>query len=412
MRVRDSVLSEGPGITRFRPGEGLAGWVVHTGETALVHDVDRDPHYIPMPTPGARDPRSMILAPFWDEGKIVGVISADHDKPHAFDERNLSFLAAMAIHAGFAIFQARQRRRRVEAVKTRFDPYVVGDPIRDPEKFYGRRQFIQRILDSIHNNHFIVCGERRIGKTSLLYQLAYHLAEESSRSPKYHLLPVLINLQKVSEADFFRVLINKIAYAADQPLEASSRKYTYLMCERDIDRIVGELAAQHPRKEIRIVLLLDEMDEFVDYTSTTHEAFRSLMQSPCGEHLSMVVAGVSVRLTEGGITSPWYNMFKERIRLSQLNAAEARQLLVEPVQGYYTYSAAALDLILQSGDFRPQELQRLGSLAIDEMLNRLRAVPGLEGHKIGAEETTITLEDAEQAIRRAQEQRNGEQLMG
>jgi GAF domain-containing protein len=413
LQVRDSISGGEPGITRFRLGEGLAGWVAQTSEAALVHDVNLDPHYIPMPVPGVRDIRSMILAPFWDEGRIVGVISADQDRPHAFNERNLSFLAAMAIQAGSGIFQARQRRRRVEAVVARFNPYVVGTPIRDPEKFYGRRQVIQRILGSIHNNHFIVCGERRIGKTSLLYQLAYHLTELSSRSADYYMLPVLVNLQKVAEADFFRVLIAKIAYAANVPQGTTGRKYTYLACERDVDRVVDELKERYPGKEIRIVLLLDEMDEFVGYSSTTHEAFRSLMQSPCGEHLSMVVAGVSVRLTEEGITSPWYNMFKERKRLSPLTAAEARQLLIEPVQKYYTYSTAALDLLLNSGDLRPQELQRLGSLAVDEMLNRIHA-PGLEEHEIGvgAEETTITREDAEQAIGRAQKQRNGEPLLG
>ena len=55
------------------------------------------------------------------------------------------------------------------------NPFSFGNPIKDPERFYGRqaeiRQIVNRLLSSAHESTSIV-GERRIGKTSLLCNLA------------------------------------------------------------------------------------------------------------------------------------------------------------------------------------------------------------------------------------------------
>jgi ATP-dependent Clp protease ATP-binding subunit ClpA len=56
------------------------------------------------------------------------------------------------------------------------NPFTFGNPIKEPERFYGRsaeiRQIINRLLSSAHESTSIV-GERRIGKTSLLYHLSH-----------------------------------------------------------------------------------------------------------------------------------------------------------------------------------------------------------------------------------------------
>ena len=54
------------------------------------------------------------------------------------------------------------------------NPFTFGNPIRDPARFYGRkeeiRQILNRLRSSAHESTSIV-GERRIGKTSLLKHL-------------------------------------------------------------------------------------------------------------------------------------------------------------------------------------------------------------------------------------------------
>jgi Novel STAND NTPase 2 len=55
------------------------------------------------------------------------------------------------------------------------NPFTFGNPIKDPARFYGReaeiRQITNRLLSSAHESTSII-GERRIGKTSLLYHLS------------------------------------------------------------------------------------------------------------------------------------------------------------------------------------------------------------------------------------------------
>jgi hypothetical protein len=55
------------------------------------------------------------------------------------------------------------------------NPVTFGNPIKDPLRFFGRgddlRQIVNRLLSSAHESTSII-GERRIGKTSLLCNLA------------------------------------------------------------------------------------------------------------------------------------------------------------------------------------------------------------------------------------------------
>ena len=61
----------------------------------------------------------------------------------------------------------------------RVNPYIAGSPITGTEMFYGREDvfsFIRRNLTGLHRDTPIVLyGQRRTGKTSVLYQLHRHL---------------------------------------------------------------------------------------------------------------------------------------------------------------------------------------------------------------------------------------------
>ena len=61
----------------------------------------------------------------------------------------------------------------------RVNPYIAGSPVTGTEMFYGREDvfsFIQRNLIGLHRDTPIVLyGQRRTGKTSVLYQLHRHL---------------------------------------------------------------------------------------------------------------------------------------------------------------------------------------------------------------------------------------------
>ena len=59
------------------------------------------------------------------------------------------------------------------------NPYIAGNPLTDTEMFYGRTDvfaFIRQTMIGLHRDQPIVLyGQRRTGKTSVLYQLHRHL---------------------------------------------------------------------------------------------------------------------------------------------------------------------------------------------------------------------------------------------
>ena len=52
------------------------------------------------------------------------------------------------------------------------NPFTYGNPITDPSRFFGRRRELELIFGRLQNPEFessSIVGERRLGKTSLLY---------------------------------------------------------------------------------------------------------------------------------------------------------------------------------------------------------------------------------------------------
>ena len=59
------------------------------------------------------------------------------------------------------------------------NPYIAGNPVTGSEMFFGREdvfQFIRQTLIGQHRDNVIVLyGQRRTGKTSVLYQMRSHV---------------------------------------------------------------------------------------------------------------------------------------------------------------------------------------------------------------------------------------------
>ena len=61
------------------------------------------------------------------------------------------------------------------------NPYIAGNPLTGSEMFFGRADvfdFIHQALSGQHQDHVLVLyGQRRTGKTSVLYQMDRHLSD-------------------------------------------------------------------------------------------------------------------------------------------------------------------------------------------------------------------------------------------
>lgn len=58
------------------------------------------------------------------------------------------------------------------------NPYIVGNPVRGRDMFFGREAEFnlirKRFEHSEHGGLLVFCGERRSGKTSILFQILDH----------------------------------------------------------------------------------------------------------------------------------------------------------------------------------------------------------------------------------------------
>lgn len=257
-------------------------------------------------------------------------------------------------------------------------PYIVGSPIVDPKMFFGRKQIIQKIISKLHNNSIILTGSRRIGKTSLLYQLKNRLV--SLDSSDHFFIPVLIDVQGVLEQNFFQRVMDEIVitlseYLSEQTMlslnfTAMATTYSDRAFGQDLGRIIQTLQHSQPDKEIKLVLLMDEMDVLNSFDQVLQSQLRSIFIR-FTKNLRAVVVGVNLDQEWKRHESPFYNMFP-RIVLGPLSPEEAQQLIIQPVHGQYHYDDTAITRILTATEGHPFRLQQLCLEIIERVVEEKR----------------------------------------
>ena len=86
---------QGPEATehvRIPVGQGVCGAAAASGVTEIVDDVNADPRYLAC----FPSTRSEIVVPIAREGRVVGEIDIDSDRPAAFGEEDRAFLERVA----------------------------------------------------------------------------------------------------------------------------------------------------------------------------------------------------------------------------------------------------------------------------------------------------------------------------
>ncbi len=86
----------------LRWGKGIIGHVITTGETVIVEDVTRDPHYVE----GRRGTRSEMAVPIISNGEVIGALNLESDRLAAYSAGDAELLEAFAVAAAISIEKA------------------------------------------------------------------------------------------------------------------------------------------------------------------------------------------------------------------------------------------------------------------------------------------------------------------
>lgn len=260
-----------------------------------------------------------------------------------------------------AMLSWRRRQQRLRMRTRRYNPYVAGAPVLDEDMFFGRRELVDRILQTIHNNSLLIYGERRIGKTSIQHQLKRRL--ENLVDPGYVFHPVYVDLQGTPETRFFGTIaddvFDELAASLDglRPGKDTAGEYDYRDFVRDIREVIKALQ-RRTVKHVKLVLLIDEVDELNEYDPRINQKLRSLFMKNFAENMVAVVSGVEIKKQWEREGSPWYNFFEE-IEVEPLAPQEARDLIERPIESIFRLEGGVVERIIALTAGKPYLIQKL-----------------------------------------------------
>jgi hypothetical protein len=217
------------------------------------------------------------------------------------------------------------------------NPFKYAGPLGDDDIFVGRETEIRKIIDLISRSQPVaIYGERRIGKTSLLYRLKKELAGEKV---------AYISFEEIRDDDEFLKWLAKVIGSKDW--------------STPID-LVPFLEKQKP------VLLLDEFDKTA-FSEQFNSDFFHLLRAWASQGLvKLVVASLrkpSELLSQSeNITSPFYNIFYG-FEIGPLDRPSAEKLLARLDKNIQHWRKTWKQAVLKATGQNPWKLQNFGHAA-------------------------------------------------
>lgn len=249
------------------------------------------------------------------------------------------------------------------------NPFSFGNPIRDPERFIGRKeeinQILSRLLSSAHESTSVV-GERRIGKTSLLKHLENPEVAAGFGLGEDAFCLVYIDFQGLTDITplrFWQRVLRKMARSMCNqelvPVIEALRKQDQIDLF-DLEDLFEEISDAH----IHVVLFLDEFEYVTQNPNFGSDFFGGLRALAIHYNLSLVPATrrelVDLCHSEEIKGSPFFNIFAT-IVLRPFPSEDATKLLRNYTQDReLAFNERDIDFILKLAGGYPFFTQMAG----------------------------------------------------
>jgi AAA+ ATPase superfamily predicted ATPase len=191
--------------------------------------------------------------------------------------------------------------------------------IKNPDEFFGRKDELRTIFSRLSNLQSCdVSGERKIGKSSLLYYIfmklrdgdEYMIAYIDLQDAKYHTIE-----------GFLKYSLHELGDDPKNILSSNSLNENLIAFSDSIADLSNE---------IKPVLLIDEFEKLTErqegFNNDFFDAMRSLGSQGNIAYVTASVAPLNKLYGRGNFTSPFPNIFSE-VRLSQFTSEETSEFL-------------------------------------------------------------------------------------
>jgi hypothetical protein len=252
------------------------------------------------------------------------------------------------------------------------NPYIVGNPVEDSRMFFGRLDDFEYIRKKVTGETkggvLVLCGSRRSGKTSILFQIRNgRLGEEY--------VPVLIDMQSVTvrdDTEFLENLATEISNVLGDPEALAGADFKRHLGENPlaafqefIKRVDEKLAGK------KLVLMFDEYELFeahIDRERFSTDVLNLL--SNWMEHQ----AGVFILFTgsdklEERNAVYWDHFLGKALhrRVSFLSRPDAMRLITEPIKEYVTFDDGVPNEVFRLTSGQPFYTQVICQSLVDHL---------------------------------------------
>jgi hypothetical protein len=316
----------------------------------------------------------------------------------AIHEPESSILTAIAERWRKVIAVEQEKIARPKLVLHIPNNYIIGPPIR-PESgrlFVGREDVFTKIeylwLNVFQKTSVVLHGQRRMGKTSILYHLEQKLGSEY--------IPILADMQRHAAVSSTGALLYNLADLIQRELELRG----IFLPRPELSEYAGEpfIAFGHfldaagealDKKGRWVILMLDEFEKIEEkinagvFGQDLLEHLRNAMQHR--PRFVLIFAGCHT--LEDMCREYWSPFFgaAQSIKVSYLDEESARQLITNPWDGFeLNYERDAIERIIALTGCQPLLLQAVCSAVIEHINERLKREGGLVAPQ-------VTIEDVE-----------------
>lgn len=251
------------------------------------------------------------------------------------------------------------------------NPFFHRGPIRDRAHFFGRQTELRQLLSLVGNGQSIsLIGQRRIGKTSLLFQAALpEVLTDYDLNPANYLF-VYIDCGELTALDhegIYQTLLEEINRVVTETRTAGA-PMTYRLFERSLRDLFSTLNATGHVPQL--IICLDEFELLSRNPTLTPDFFSGLRALASRYPIAFITASGRPLLeltyaNSSTLSSPFFNIFAT-IRLELFSEGEARELLYGLAHlNKLNFSEMTATTILKLAGPHPFFLQMAGYHAIE-----------------------------------------------
>ncbi|KCZ72415.1 ATPase [Candidatus Methanoperedens nitroreducens] len=229
------------------------------------------------------------------------------------------------------------------------NPFLNRVMIKNPDEFFGRKNELRAIFSRLSNlQSSDVYGERKIGKSSLLYYIFLKIPEKLGNDYKI----AYIDLQGAecqTVEGFLRYCLREVGLNPEVINPSNSHNKNLMVFSESVREL---------RKKNKPVLLIDEFERIIkrpEFDNDFFDTMRSLGNNGDIAYVTASLHSLKTLCIEGHFTSPLYNIFSE-VPLGLLSPEETIEFLSAKREGI-EFTEKEIEFIKEIANNNPLHLQ-------------------------------------------------------